>query len=567
MRTASLSPVLTDRLTPRTFRWNTLAYSLIVLSVTSRVVQAQPVISYAAITNAASYYSEGDLLGPEETLVGEIAQGSMFVISGRKIGPAEAQRAQDLPLPTELAGTSVRLSVGNTTRSAVVIYASARLVAGILPTDTPPGGGSFSVTYNGQTSAPSRVRVVRRAFGIFTQGGQGSGPALVQNVGPEGDHRLNTFTDAARPGQVMVLWGTGLGRGLSEPAVRPARTRPPADPNAGLEVLVGNKTARTLYAGRSGCCAGMDQIVFEAPAGVEGCFVPVAVRFGDGDMSRNFATFSIAAQGGTCSDPHNLSASEVERLQAGEVLSQGSIVLRGYFGRSLHVSAAFSRVNPPAYHWKGPLPPFGSCVVTRSALHPFPFPLVSGRTGGASQGRNANAGPVLNLRSPQGAAQVPQVPGMFYQQPWPGTAPWEGGEYAVDNGAGGADVGPFQTTILLPPDPFRWSNLPDPNQGHEISSTQDMTITWSGGDSTGEYVVIFGDPGNGSSFTCTERADKGSFSVPAGVLQSVYRGLALPRYFYVSVAARSLPRRFQARGLDRGELLYEVDYSTNFFLK
>jgi hypothetical protein len=161
---------------------------------------------------------------------------------------------------------------------------------------------------------------------------------------------------------------------------------------------------------------------------------------------------------------------------------------------------------------------------------------------------------------------------MFYQQPWPGTAPWEGGEYAVNNGAGGADIGPFQATILLPPDPFRWSNLPDPHQSYEVSSSQDTTITWSGGDPAREYVVISGDTDNGvsavsTSFTCTERADRGSFSVPAGVLQSVKRGLAPPRYLYVGVAAWSLPGRFQARGLDRGELLYEVDYGTNFSFK
>lgn len=36
---------------------------------------------------------------------------------------------------------------------------------------------------------------------------------------------------------------------------------------------------------------------------------------------------------------------------------------------------------------------------------------------------------------------------------------------------------------------------------------------------------------------------------------------------YVSVAGRSLPRPFQARGLDHAELLYEVDYGANFAFK
>lgn len=42
-----------------------------------------------------------------------------------------------------------------------------------------------------------------------------------------------------------------------------------------LQALVGGRLARIVYAGRSGCCAGMDEIVFEVPAGIEGCNVPV----------------------------------------------------------------------------------------------------------------------------------------------------------------------------------------------------------------------------------------------------------------------------------------------------
>lgn len=510
MRTARLSSVRRDGLTSRTSLWKTMVF-LSVLSVTSPAVMGQPVLSYFGMANAAS---GNRVSGLYEAFVEEIAQGSMFVISGRGLGPAEPHRAQDLPLPSELAGSSVSVTVGTTTRNAVVVYASAGLVAGILPIDVPPGDGSFSVTYNGQTSTPGRVRVVRRAFGIFTESGAGVRPALVQNIGPEGDQRFNTLTNAARPGQVVVLWGTGLGPVRSDPSARPFRARTPSDPNAGLEVLVGNTTARTLYAGPSGCCAGIDQIIFEAPAGVEGCFVPIAVRFRDGEVGLNFATMSIAAQGGTCSDPHGLSATQVQRLQAGEFLNQGSIRLRGYFGRSVHMTGQFARYNLVSHSMWEPLPPFGSCLVSSRDFSAQPFALQGDRPLGAARAENLDAGQALNLRTPQADTRVPLLPGTLYQQPWPGTLPWEGGAYTVDNGAGSAEVGSFRATIQLPPDPFRWSNLPDPNQGHEVSSSQDLTITWSGGDRTGEYVVISGGTDDGvsprvSSFTCTERAGGG----------------------------------------------------------
>jgi hypothetical protein len=183
------------------------------------------------------------------------------------------------------------------------------------------------VTYNGQPSRAAPLRVVPRSFGIFTRDGLGSGPALAHNIDPQGRYQANTFTEAARSGQVIVFWGTGLG---------PERTE--------VEMLVGDKTAKTLYAGPAACCAGMDQIIFEVPTGIEGCFVPVAAKFSDGEFSRNIATVSIAGSGGVCADPHNLPASDLARLQNGEILRHGGIRLREWRG-AVHVTAGFSRFH------------------------------------------------------------------------------------------------------------------------------------------------------------------------------------------------------------------------------
>jgi hypothetical protein len=73
--------------------------ALISVAALIQCVQAQPANGWFGITNAASYYSEE---GREETVVGEIARGAMFVIPGSNLGPAEAQTAQDSPLATEL---------------------------------------------------------------------------------------------------------------------------------------------------------------------------------------------------------------------------------------------------------------------------------------------------------------------------------------------------------------------------------------------------------------------------------------------------------------------------------
>ena len=67
----------------------------------------------------------------------------------------------------------------------------------------------------------------------------------------------------------------------------------------GVEVFVGTQAAKVIYAGRSGCCAGVDQINFEVPASLSGCYLPVVVRCG-GSVS-NFVSLAVGS-GGPCSD-------------------------------------------------------------------------------------------------------------------------------------------------------------------------------------------------------------------------------------------------------------------------
>ena len=72
------------------------------------------------------------------------------------------------PLPLALAGTSIKATVDGTTVDLYMIYTSTKQLAAILPSQTPEGTGTLTVTYNGQTSAAAPIRVVRSAFGIFT---------------------------------------------------------------------------------------------------------------------------------------------------------------------------------------------------------------------------------------------------------------------------------------------------------------------------------------------------------------------------------------------------------------
>src|SRR3954447_20527903 len=147
----------------------------LLLSVSALLVQGQPSLGKSAAVNAASYINPG-------LPTGSIAQGAMFIVFGNKLGTVSDLGSLTFPLPTSngLLGTSMKVTVGSTTVDAIMIYTTPTQVAGILPSRTPVGSGTLTLTYNGQ-SATTSVNVVASSFGVFGQNSAGSGPGIVQN--------------------------------------------------------------------------------------------------------------------------------------------------------------------------------------------------------------------------------------------------------------------------------------------------------------------------------------------------------------------------------------------------
>jgi hypothetical protein len=112
---------------------------------------AQPAIT--AVENAASN------LDPRLPNAG-IAQGAIFVVYGTSLGPANIAVAPAAFQSTTLSNTSVAVTVGGTTVDAPLYYTSAGQVAALLPSNTPTGPGTITVTYNNQASAKAPIRVV-----------------------------------------------------------------------------------------------------------------------------------------------------------------------------------------------------------------------------------------------------------------------------------------------------------------------------------------------------------------------------------------------------------------------
>jgi hypothetical protein len=103
--------------------------------------------SVAAVANSASYGVSG------QNGYG-ITRGSLFVAFGQNLGPYQVQQAQSFPLSTTLAGTSVQVTIGGTSRDALMIYSLSGQIAAVL-------------TYNTQSSPPVPLTVVQSAFGTY----------------------------------------------------------------------------------------------------------------------------------------------------------------------------------------------------------------------------------------------------------------------------------------------------------------------------------------------------------------------------------------------------------------
>jgi uncharacterized protein (TIGR03437 family) len=172
-------------------------------SAVAAVGFAQPP-SIAAIQNNYSYIVPG---APNYG----IAQGSLFVIEGSNLSTVSSG-LQAFPLPTSLAGVTVNLSAGGKTTQAILYYALPTQIGAVLPSSTPTGNATVTVTVNGATSNSVQIQVVQSAFGILTLNGGGSGRAAAFDL----NNNLLSNTNAANPGAFLTLWGSGVGASSPE---------------------------------------------------------------------------------------------------------------------------------------------------------------------------------------------------------------------------------------------------------------------------------------------------------------------------------------------------------------
>jgi uncharacterized protein (TIGR03437 family) len=506
----------------------------------------------SAATPVVEVYNAASLI---PAAVQNVAQGSrvIFRFTGTGIGPAKRVAAsQPLPTTAGLAGLTLQANVGGAQAyPCILLYAAFEEVGTILPSNVPLGDGQLTLYYtaaNGTvTGGPNApIHVVPVSFGVYTLNGLGAGPAFVIDA----DGNSIDVTNPAHNGDSVSLRGTGLGKIDGDETVSP----PQVDLNSGAQVFVGNQPAAVGYGGRAGGGPGNDRIDFVIPDGVSGCYVAVWVKVGG--MVSNFTTIPVTSAGQTvCADPAlGISGADLQPNASGG-LKAGVLDLTGIAGDQ--GDGQFSQFDLDTLVSSSNLavgPSIGSCVVydvhgTQPTLPP-------------SQAPGLDAGPLLNVSSAKGKMTLALSSKGSY------TARLGGGGgggrppylfpgvYTIDNGGGGADVGPFSVSITIPTTVV-WSN--PPSLLGVVPRSQDLQITWSGG-GPNDVVAIFGfssSPAvpNGivGEFLCTANASDGQLTVPADVMANIPATTLPVTSPTAALAVGSFSNaRFTAKGLDFG---------------
>ncbi len=470
-----------------------------------------------------------------------IAPGTLFIVTGTGMASATTvtslQSSASPGLPTTLNGATVSVTVNGVTTTPAFYYAEAVQLALVLPAATPTGNGTLTVKYLGQ-SASAPITVLQSALGFDTLYGSGTGLGVAT---PNGSATPYNYNNSASPGDLIVLWGSGLGGNTADSDT--VFTSTPNKVNVPLTIYIGGVQANILYQGDSGY-PGVNQIDVTVPLNVQpGCGVAVVAN--SGGIVSNTITLPVNPGGGACSDSAlGVNGSQLLTLGGKATYRSGSVTLIQETSNGVTQSVAEGDFETQQGSDSASGVGFvsvGNCIVqpsTDTSSNFVPTALDAGTltiTGAAgSQTVTERSVGTYSLRLPVGF--VPAAGGTFTFAASGGTTP-------------GASVGAFSATLNFNT-PLVWSNM---SSIAVINRGQGQNITWTGG-STGSFVIIQGSSDSGVDvgvgFTCFAPVSSGQFLIPSYVLAALPAGAGS-----LQVGSETAIQTFSASGLDYGDTL------------
>jgi hypothetical protein len=339
-----------------------------------------------------------------------------------------------------------------------------------LPASTPTGSGTITVTYEGVGSNAFPIQVVPAALGINVyQGNTG--------VATEG-FNLISYSNSAKPVQILTLWTTGLGANPADSDTRSTNT--PHAINTSLDIYLAGIPVTILYKGAS-VYPGVNQINFVVPnSAPDGCWIALSAVAG-GVLS-NVATLPINSGGGPCVD--TVTGLTTSQLNAGGTgtIRTGVLSLLQTRTTGNSVVKITNGTNASFQKYSGVFTPFnsvspGSCIVNDQT------PVSTASTTGLDPGAITLTGPAglsVTLASQLG------IKGAYFSLLSATAIPSSGGAFSF-KGTAGADLGAFTPSFTLSP-LFSWTNQP---AVATVNRAQGVSVTWTGGN-PGSYVFITG---------------------------------------------------------------------------
>jgi uncharacterized protein (TIGR03437 family) len=479
-----------------------------------------------------------------------IAQGSIFIVKGTSLS-ASGYTPFAPPRPTVSGGVKVTFTpvAGGTGTDVYLVYlynqSGVNQIAGILPSTVAVGNYNVTVT-NGTVSAPFAAQVVASKFELITQDSTGTGLASVENYVSATEYDLNRLTTGtlpgwtispAHPGQYMIAYGTGLGAyaagdNTGSPVFDFSKT-------LNIQAIVGGVSIPVAFAGRAGY-AGEDQINFSLPANIAtGCAVTFQISV-NGVLSAPTSLSIAPSSGSTACVMPGYTTAQLQQLDQGGTITTGGFAImqttlfnKDDTEKSDAIEGGFNTLT--GYQLSSAPPQVDVSVIQQGSCTVFHMTSIgTGTSTGSSKGLDAGT---VSVTGPGGSGLANQaltkistnnsisyyvynadfetIPG----QPTFAIVP---GGYTL-NGAGGADVGTFSTSLTSPSPLTLSSPLPG-----TVNRSSPLTLNWTGGNAS-DQVQIFGysstSTGTGSSqvtnmteFICITTAGQKTFTVPSSIL-------------------------------------------------
>ena len=502
----------------------------------AKVLVAQhPVVPPNGFVNAASY-------GPYA------AVGGLASLFGTNLATQTAS-ATGLPLPIVLGGTTV--TIGGV--QAPLLYVSPGQINLQVPTTGPlayltqvgaAGSTSLPLIVTSPTGSSDQVTVAVQAesLGIFTQDSTGCGQAAILNVNADGSVSLNSPGNSVAPGGAISVFATGLGGVIPLPADGTASPLQPlaTSYSGGAAIETGQASSEYMsptFIGRAPGFVGLDQLNLVIPSDAsEKCAAQFQLISPFNGKGSQIVPISVKKGGGQCVDPPSGSymlANWIKTVYSGSGTpppsDQLSIQLSKGPGLTLPAPTDPTLPATCTYNNGTATAPNGIC----------PAPGVTSLNAGVLTIQTPSFGP--QAFSPISVGGMPQ-----YSIALP-SGSIGAGNLAIQ-ARGGADVGSFQTNVVMQPIQVTSAFPP----GTQISNKQPVTVTWTGGNTDGVVAIrIIG--AEGIYTECRVPASLGSATIQPCCGQFPGLAPAAPQAeIMVFTTSGSHSQTFSATGLTGG---------------